>query len=313
MKLSDLILYRSAVDHLTWESVIALAHNTAVFAAADLSKAPPEAVAAHTVAANTALAALNAAEAALNNAKHALYTEIESRSKEYFSRSETWYQRTKSYDSPEYVKSRAISWIPSAFNTVKARVLNLISWQYPVMVIRPYCSPFLEHIVAGDPVYFVDQNPELLTMAAKSFSTDYQRRLGLYSFDENQSKFLTQLPDGQFGFILVTNYFEFVSFEVLKQLLGEIWTKLRPGGSVGFTFNDCTRHIAVMHTESEYAAFTPGHLLKAYATLLGFEVMFEHEASDSSTWLELKKPGVLESLRGGQSLAKIIDQPRLSA
>lgn len=309
MKLSELILRRAAVDRLSWNSVYELAQTTATNISADLTQASTLAAATHCTAIAGVLDSLKAAEQALANAKQALRAEIDAKSTDYFSKSEKWYQTTKTYDSPEYVMSHALQWEDSELSTVRMRVLNSTDWRHPLVVLRPYSSPFLKDIVAGDPVYFVDQNPELNTLAAKTFSAEYQRRLGLYTFNENSAEFLAGIPDGQIGFVLATNYFEFISFEVLKQFLREIWTKVKPGGVVGFTFNDCDRYIAVLHTEANYAAFTPGHLIKAYAEHLGFEIQFETPATDSSTWLELKKPGVLESLRGGQCLAKIIDRP----
>ena len=34
-----------------------------------------------------------------------------------------------------------------------------------------------------------------------------------------------------------------------------------------------------------------------------------HEDNSASVWLEVKKPGTLKSLRGGQALAKILPKP----
>jgi hypothetical protein len=39
---------------------------------------------------------------------------------------------------------------------------------------------------------------------------------------------------------------------------------------------------------------------------MGFEIIFEHSGQGNITWLELKKPGEIQSIRGGQALAKIV-------
>jgi hypothetical protein len=42
------------------------------------------------------------------------------------------------------------------------------------------------------------------------------------------------------------------------------------------------------------------------ATMLGFEHRYTYDARDQLCWYELAKPGELTTLRGGQSLAKIM-------
>ena len=72
------------------------------------------------------------------------------------------------------------------------------------------------------------------------------------------------------------------------------------------TFNDCDRDKAVMLVERRYCCYTPGKLLIQLAKTLGYEVLFQWHDNGPSTWLELKRPGTLATLRGGQTLAKIL-------
>ena len=57
--------------------------------------------------------------------------------------------------------------------------------------------------------------------------------------------------------------------------------------------------------EQHFSCYTPGGMLRDLAESIGFETVFSWNDDSPSTWLELRKPGELTSLRGGQTLAKI--------
>jgi hypothetical protein len=103
----------------------------------------------------------------------------------------------------------------------------------------------------------------------------------------------------------VYNFFNHKPFELIKLYLTEIYQKLKPGGTLIMTFNDCDRYKAVMMVEQFYAAYTPGIMLRSWAEHVGFEETFSYHNDGSWTWIEFRKPGELTSLRGGQALAKI--------
>ena len=75
------------------------------------------------------------------------------------------------------------------------------------------------------------------------------------------------------------------------------------------TFNDCDRYQAMQAVEQGITGYTPGSLVRAWATYLGFEEIYCHETGAPSVWIEFRKPGQLFSVRGGQSLAKILSKP----
>ena len=56
--------------------------------------------------------------------------------------------------------------------------------------------------------------------------------------------------------------------------------------------------------DQQSAYYTPGNQIVNFAKNLGFELHFK-TSDGPTTWLELKRPGQLESLRGSQTLAKI--------
>jgi hypothetical protein len=72
------------------------------------------------------------------------------------------------------------------------------------------------------------------------------------------------------------------------------------------TFNDCDRDKAVKLAEQRYACYTPGTMIQQFAATVGYNQIFSWNNNGPTTWLELRKPGALTSLRGGQTLAKIV-------
>jgi hypothetical protein len=52
--------------------------------------------------------------------------------------------------------------------------------------------------------------------------------------------------------------------------------------------------------------YTPGHKVIAIAEQIGFENVFDQQGPNNLSWLELKKPGKITSMRGGQTLARIV-------
>ena len=97
----------------------------------------------------------------------------------------------------------------------------------------------------------------------------------------------------------------------MRGYLSEIYSKLRPGGVLAFTFNDGDRRGAVDLAERNMNCYTPGRLVTGICENLGFEIEQKHIISAAVTWIELRKPGVKHSLRGGQALAKPIVKPEI--
>jgi hypothetical protein len=193
---------------------------------------------------------------------------------------------------------------------LKNRIANYCSWHYPAMIIHPMLEPFTQQMTASDPLYLVDESNYLLEPTMSQFNQQYQERLRPYVVEESfDQPILSRLPDQQIGFCLIYNYLDYRPFELVKKYLEEIYQKLLPGGVVGMTFNDCDRYQAMQGVEQGITGYTPGSLVRAWANYLGFEQVFYHHDNGSSVWLELRKPGQLTSLRGGQSLAKILPKP----
>lgn len=75
------------------------------------------------------------------------------------------------------------------------------------------------------------------------------------------------------------------------------------------TFNDCDRVPGVVMVEDKMACYTPGTLITQMAKNIGYNQFYTWNQGLALTYLELKKPGELNSLRGGQTLARIVPIP----
>jgi SAM-dependent methyltransferase len=169
---------------------------------------------------------------------------------------------------------------------------------------------FIQTMVGNDPLYLVDESRYLLEPALNHWNDTYKNRLREYHIEETfDQPILDKLPDSQFGVCLVYNYLNYRPYELIQKYLKEVYEKLRPGGVLIMTFNDCDYHNAMQLVEQNITCYTPGTLVKGYANFLGFEEIFEYRDTSPSVWIELKKPGTITSIRGGQALAKILPKP----
>lgn len=195
-------------------------------------------------------------------------------------------------------------------DTIESRLALYSSWHHAAMVIRPGDKSLINQMVSFDPLYILDRSYELLTPSVEHFPIMYQNRLRQYTIEDVvNTTYLDKLPDQQFGLCVAYMYFNYKPFEIIKQYFIEIYQKLKPGGTLAFTFNDCDRIAAVKLVEQHFCCYTPGFLIEQLAESTGFEIVYKSCEQDGPvTWLELKKPGTLTSIKGGQSLAKIVQK-----
>lgn len=243
----------------------------------------------------------------LDQLKDELDTLIETTEKPWFVESYRLYEQEMIHETPEYILDRRAPVSAETEQFYRTRIVRYNDWKHPAMIIRPGREVYMHDLLASDPLYLVDEHHDLLVPAITQFNEQYQNRLRPYTINErNGQEILGKLPTGQFGLVFAYNFFNFRPFEVIKQYLAEIYQKLKPGGFLVMTFNDCDRAKAVMLVEQHFCCYTPGYLVRELAQSLGYEVVFSWNDQGPATWLELRRPGEFTSLRGGQALAKII-------
>ena len=243
----------------------------------------------------------------LNELKQLTKKEIEDNERPWFAESYRLYEQEMIFETVEYILDRRPVIGDETEDFYKARILRYTDWKYPAMVLRPGLESYIDSMVACDPLYLVDEKYDLLTPTLDRHNEVYRRRLRPYVINERQdNEILTQLPNGQFGLIFAYNFFNFRPLEVIRRYLVELYQKLRTGGVLVMTINDCDRKKGVILVEQHFACYTPGNMIIDLAKSIGFEVEFVWNNDGPSTWIELRHPGELTSLRGGQTLAKVI-------
>lgn len=243
----------------------------------------------------------------ISNIKEHLSKIIKQQEPAMYQESSRLYEEEMCFETSEYILNRSLAIDEESNILLRSRLRNASDWRLPGMIIRPGRESFIEDLVPLDPLYLVDHNQELLDPSILKFTAEYQRRLRPYVVKEYHSNIILELlPDNQFGLIFAYNYFNYKPLEVIHRYLQEVFKKLRPGGTFIFTFNDCDYSHCVALAERHFMCYTPGHAIQTYAENIGYECIHKHHGAGDLNWLELCKPGEIKSIRGGQSLARIV-------
>ncbi len=194
--------------------------------------------------------------------------------------------------------------------TVKKVIVNKLqmhsNWIFPGLIFRPTSLDSIRSMVACDPLYIVDTTEFLLEHAKMEFPDSYQRRLRPYVIDQTKDNFLSHLPQDNFGFITSLDLLKYRNIQQIEIYLKEIFKLLRPGGIFSFSFNDCDHGHETSLAESFAFSFVPGNMLRSIIQQIGFNIVLVYRDISAISWWEIQKPGNIQSIRGGQTLAKII-------
>lgn len=243
----------------------------------------------------------------VEQAKQEAQAEIDLKEQYWLEETYRLYSQEMVHDTDEHILNRRPNLSDQQDNIIRARIKNFSNSLQPGMIIRPGLETFIQDMVSFDPLYLVDRSDEMLFPSTFEFPDQYRRRLRPYIIDEYDSApILQRIPNNQFGMCLAYNFFNFKPLPVIERYLTELFAKLKPGGRLMMTFNDCDNEKAVRLAETYYACYTPGRMVKEIAQRLGYEIYFIWNDGGPTTWIELQKPGTLTTLRGGQALAKVV-------
>ena len=185
------------------------------------------------------------------------------------------------------------------------RIALYVEWRYPGLFIRPEDQDMVEAMCAFDPLYIADLYDERLQPFVNEFNPVYQNRIRPHTIPKfaPKQRNLEQLPQEQFGFVVAYNLFEHYPLSMIEQMLQEVDKLLKPGGTLLFTFNNCDLARNIRTVEMGLRCYTPYRLLKPIIEGLGFRIVKLETEGDN--WLEIKKAGTLHSIRGGQTIGSV--------
>ena len=234
---------------------------------------------------------------------------ITERESSYLSKSYTMYENGRS-DTSEYILDRSLFKSLIYKEHIEkyciSRINKYSNWKHAGLFIRPEHGKYVDEMTASDPLYVVDEHLELLTHTKKLWNPEYQARVRYRIIDESRNIILKDIPSSQIGFAMVMNFFNYKPLEVVEQYVTEIYDLLKPGGVLMFTYNNCNLALAVQNFEKSLYSYTPESRLSPLLNRIGFKIIKSYnEPITNVSWLEVKKPGDINSIRGGQCLAKI--------
>lgn len=313
--LSELVDYRNRLDALELSSIVArwhhqlakIVHVTTQDPQIRFKKPNSRIESSHLDLCNS----LEGFMDSISNLRKTVCDLIEQQHALHLEQSTNFFNQQMQYESVEYILGRRLNINVEDRERLTAKILSYSDWRVPGMVIRPGAESWIDHLVALDPLYVIDQHQELLNPSLDRFPLEYRRRMRPYVVnDRTDNEILYQLPNEQFGYIFAYNFFNFRPMELIHRYLTELWHKLRPGGTLLFTFNDCDWPHNVALAESSFMCYTPGSLLIPYVQQQGYEIMDHYHGHADCAWLEIRRPGKMRSMRGAQTLAKIMPRSK---
>lgn len=214
------------------------------------------------------------------------------------------YELELKYYDVESIRSKRIMQHDAQFEEILTQRINLHSnWQYPALEIGCRDGQWTRALVASDPLYIADYFTEFLTSAVIQFPQLYQSRVRKYLIKEFVD--IPNLPINQFSLIFSYNFFNYLSFDSIKQLLTQAQKYLRPGGKIIFTYNNADLPAGASYAESFWMSYVPKSLLIPLAESLGFETAFSFDMEPAFSMIELKKSGDLKSIKLSQTMGEI--------
>lgn len=235
---------------------------------------------------------------------------IEDEEQHYIKNSENRYiQNILGGDTLESVKDRVLVMSKEDEKRLIDRINAVSDWKYPGLLIRPENHNVADAMGPCDPLYLCDEYDEIIDSFLDTLSSKYRYRIAKYQLDKIQprTKPLKDLPEGQFGLLVMYNMIDHMPLSMIRKMFENIHSLMRPGGTVIFTFNDCDLPKNIRVFEQGMRTYTPLRLVRPMLEDIGFKMTWM--SNQERSICEVRMPGTLKSLRGGQALARINFDP----
>lgn len=189
---------------------------------------------------------------------------------------------------------------------VLTKLAGYSDWHYPALYHFPRYQRFVDSLVASDPLYLTGTEELVLQTFITKFPELYQRRVRLY---EVKNKDFSQLPQAQFGLVVMWDYFNYLPLSEIDIYLEQVYALLRPGGTFFFSFNNCDLPTSAKWAESMAESYYTEQYLRKKIFEIGYNITsitnLENSRGRYTSWAEIRKPGKLHSLKAFQALATI--------
>jgi SAM-dependent methyltransferase len=213
------------------------------------------------------------------------------------------YKLELKYNAIENIRNiRVMKISDEVHGEVLSKIRLYTSWKYPALEIGCRDGEWTQHMVAADPLYIVDHYREFTESATRNFTEEYRRRIRVYL---TQGCDMSALPQNQMGFVFCWNFLNYCSLDTIKEYLKEVKNLLRPGGIFLFSYNDGDRSGGAGMAENFFMSYMPKSMLIPLCESLGYEIVTDEARDMSISWLEIRKPGTLETVKAHQVMGEI--------
>ena len=213
------------------------------------------------------------------------------------------YQNELRYANPDRIREIRTLYIPTGIDEIIGRAIDLyVDWRTPGLEIGCRDGEYTSKLVSCDPLYITDIHQDFLDSTLSKFPEEYQRRLRPYLIDDMN---LSMLPKNQFGFVFSWNFFNYLSLASIDRYLVQIFELLRPGGTFMFSYNNADMPAPAAYADSYFMSYVPKSQLLPLCTAHGFAIASSTDLDPAVSWLELRKPGELKTIKAHQVLGEI--------
>lgn len=213
------------------------------------------------------------------------------------------YQNELRYANPDRMREIRTLYIPTGINEIIEQAIDLyVDWRTPGLEIGCRDGEYTKKLVSCDPLYITDIHQDFLDSTLSKFPEEYQRRLRPYLIDNMN---LSMLPKNQFGFVFSWNFFNYLSLASIDRYLVQIFELLRPGGTFMFSYNNADMPAPAAYADSYFMSYAPKSQLIPLCIAHGFEIASSTDLNPAVSWLELRKPGELKTIKAHQVLGEI--------
>jgi len=249
----------------------------------------------------------------LNKFKEELNAEVQELEKPYYEMSKEIYKINIAQSSLEKMDRyvfKNVLFNESLGNLLKSRIAKYTTNVDPGLQLGPGYGEITNQLVSLNPLYLMDDSPEMLKEIKKWREPAYQRRLRYYIVDDTHVDPLHELPQNQLGIVIAVNWFNFKPLKIIRKYLESILRVLRPGGIIIFTYNNCDYPKAVDKVNEMYYCYTTSIKVKDVCIQLGYEIInsFDEgydELDMGISWLEIQKPGTRSTIRLAETMGMI--------
>jgi SAM-dependent methyltransferase len=226
--------------------------------------------------------------------------EISSKSSHFFLNN---YEDELVYENPANIRNIRKMHVPMQIQQeVESRIGLYSSWRYPALELGCRDGEWTKLLVASDPLYITDEHQEFLDNAVKDHTHEYQRRVRPYLIKNNEYGIL---PQNQFNFVFSWNHFNYKTLDTIKQNLKQVYNLLRPGGVCMFSYNNGDIPMGAGHAETYFMSYVPKSLLMPIILSLGYEVVYQQDHEPAISWIEIRRPGELATVKAHQAMGTI--------